>query len=90
MLGRFPGLNQYQAMILTLTYLRQCQHHCLVLVNIFSVMSGRFPGLNQYFSNDVDLTYLRQGQNVGTVFFSETIAACDLKVGRCRQLIDFI
>ena len=23
-----------------------------------------------------------------TVEFSETIAACDLKVGRCRQLID--
>ena len=22
--------------------------------------------------------------------FSETIAACDLKVGRCRQLIEFI
>ena len=25
-----------------------------------------------------------------TVDFSETIAACDLKVGRCRQLIEFI
>ena len=24
-----------------------------------------------------------------TVDFSETIEACDLKVGRCRQLIDF-
>ena len=24
-----------------------------------------------------------------TVDFSETIAACDLKVGRCRQLIEF-
>ena len=23
-----------------------------------------------------------------TVDFSETIAACDLKVGRCRQLVD--
>ena len=22
--------------------------------------------------------------------FSETIAACDLKVGRCRQLIEFM
>ena len=25
-----------------------------------------------------------------TVDFSETIEACDLKVGGCRQLIDFI
>ena len=25
-----------------------------------------------------------------TVDFSETIEACDLKVGKCRQLIDFI
>ena len=27
---------------------------------------------------------------MGTVEFSETIAACDLKVGRCRQLIVFM
>ena len=25
-----------------------------------------------------------------TVDFSETIPACDLKVGRCRQLIEFM
>ena len=25
-----------------------------------------------------------------TVDFSETIAACDLKVGRCRQVIEFM
>ena len=25
-----------------------------------------------------------------TVYFSETIEACDLKVGRCRQLFEFI
>ena len=25
-----------------------------------------------------------------TVDFSETIAACDLKVGRCRQIIEFL
>ena len=25
-----------------------------------------------------------------TVDFSETIEACDLKVGRCRQLIEFM
>ena len=28
--------------------------------------------------------------NMKTVDFSETIAACDLKVGRCTQLIDFM
>ena len=27
---------------------------------------------------------------VKTVDYSETIAACDLKVGRCRQLIEFM
>ena len=32
------------------------------------------------------------GEKVKTVDFSETIEAeaCDLKVGRCRQLIDFM
>ena len=27
---------------------------------------------------------------VKTVYFSETIAACDLKVGRCRKLIEIM
>ena len=27
---------------------------------------------------------------VKTVYFLETIAACDLKVGKCRQLIAFM
>ena len=27
---------------------------------------------------------------VKTVDFSETVAACDLKVGRCRQLIEIM
>ena len=38
--------------------------------------------------NLVTLTFL--WEKVKTVDFSETIAACDLKVGRCRQLIEFI
>ena len=29
-------------------------------------------------------------EKMKTVDFSETIAACDLKVGRCRQLIEFM
>ena len=28
------------------------------------------------------------GKKVKTVDFSETMAACDLKVGRCRQLFE--
>ena len=30
------------------------------------------------------------GEKVKTVDFSETFAACDLKVGRCRQLIEIM
>ena len=54
-------------------------------------------------SNDdprVTLTYFTARSNlvtkaflwekVKTVDFSETIAACDLKVGRCRQLIEIM
>ena len=29
-------------------------------------------------------------EKVKTVDFSETISACDLKVGRCRQLIEIM
>ena len=29
-------------------------------------------------------------EKVKTVDFSETIAACDLKIGRCRQLIEIM
>ena len=29
-------------------------------------------------------------EKVKTVDFSETFSACDLKVGRCRQLIEFM
>ena len=55
------------------------------------------------YSNDypeVTLTYFTATSNletkaflwekVKTVDFSETIEACDLKVGRCRQLIDYM
>ena len=30
------------------------------------------------------------GKKIKTVDFSETIAVCDLKIGRCRQLIEFL
>ena len=36
------------------------------------------------------VTYAFLWEKVKTVDFSETIAACDLKVGRCRQLIEII
>ena len=34
------------------------------------------------------VTYAFLSEKVKTVDFSETIAACDLKVGRCGQLIE--
>ena len=49
--------------------------------------------------SDLDLFYgkgkfgnlgFSMGKKVKTVDFSETIAASDLKVGRCRQLIEFL
>ena len=50
------------------------------------------PGVTlTYFTaraNLVTLAFL--WEKVKTVDFSETIAACDLKVGRCRQLIEFM
>ena len=36
------------------------------------------------------VTYAFLWKKVKTVDFSETIAACDLKVGRCRQLIEIM
>ena len=36
------------------------------------------------------LTLAKGRENVKTVDFSETIEACDLKVGRYRQLNDFM
>ena len=36
------------------------------------------------------MTYAFLWEKVKTVDFSETIAACDLKVGRCRQLIEIM
>ena len=56
------------------------------------VCSNDVPGVTlAYFtarSNLVTEAFL--WENVKTVDFSETIAACDLKVGRCRQLIEFM
>ena len=47
------------------------------------------PGVTlTYFTARSNLvTYAFLLEKVKTVDFSETIAACDLKVGRCRQLI---
>ena len=68
-------------------------------------LAGRFSRLLPIivYSNDdprVTLTYFMARSNlvilaflwekVKTVDFSETIAACDLKVGRCRQLIEIM
>ena len=56
------------------------------------VCSNDDPGVNlTYFtarSNLVIQAFI--WEKVKTVDFSETIAACDLKIGRCRQLIEFM
>ena len=56
------------------------------------VCSNDDPGVTlTYFmakSNFVTSVFL--GEKVKTVNFSETIAASDLNVGRCRQLIEFM
>ena len=44
-----------------------------------------------YFTTRSNLeTYAFLWEKLKTVDFSETIAACDLKIGRCRQLIEFM
>ena len=54
------------------------------------VCSNYDPGVTlAYFSARSNLvTYVFQLEKVKRVDFSETIAAIDLKVGRCRQLIE--
>ena len=43
-----------------------------------------------YFTARSNLLRLFYGEKVKTVDLSETIAACNLKVGRCRKLIEII
>ena len=56
------------------------------------VCSNDDPGMTLTFftarSNLLTEVFLRE--KVKTLDFSETIAASDLKVGRCRQLIEFM
>ena len=56
------------------------------------VCSNDEPGVTlTYFTARSNLvTYAFLKEKVKTVDFSETIPACDLKVGRCRQLIEFM
>ena len=56
------------------------------------VCSNDVPGVTlTYFTARSNLeTQAFLWEKVITVDFSKTIEACDLKVGRCRQLIDFI
>ena len=61
-------------------------------LTFYKVYINNNPGLTlTYFtarSNLVTWAFLRE--KVKTVIFSETIEACDLKVGRYRHLIEFI
>ena len=56
------------------------------------VCSNDDPGVTlTYFTAKSNfVTYVFLWEKVKTVDFSETIAASDLKVGRCRQLIEFM
>ena len=58
----------------------------------YFVHSNDEPGVTlTYFTARSNLaTYVFLKEKVKTVDFSETIPACDLKVGRCRQLIEFM
>ena len=61
-------------------------------LKLIIVCSNDDPGVTLiYFtamSNLVTMAFLLE--KVKTVDFSETIAACDLKSGRCRQLIEIM
>ena len=56
------------------------------------VCSNDDPGvtLTNFTARSNLVTYAFLWQKVKTVDFSEIIAASDLKVGRCRQLIEFM
>ena len=61
-------------------------------IKLYKVCINGGPGLTlTYFTARSNLeTWSFLWEKVQTVDFSETIVACDLKVGRCRQLIDFM
>ena len=64
---------------------------CRGLLSII-VCSNDDPGMTlTYFTARSNLeTYAFLWEKVKTVEFSVTIEACDLKVGRCRQLLEFM
>ena len=58
----------------------------------YSCPSNIDPGvtLTYFTARSILVTKAFLREKVKTVDFSETIAASDLKVGRCRQLIEFM
>ena len=54
--------------------------------------SNKYPGvtLTNFTARSNLVTWVFLWEKVKTVDFTETIAASHLKVGRCRQLIDFM
>ena len=57
-------------------------------LKIFFSETGR--PISYFMARSTLVTYAFLWEKVKTVDFSETIAACDLKVGRCRQLIEIM
>ena len=62
-------------------------------IKLYKVYINVDPGLTlTYFTarSNLDTLAFAMGKKMKTVDFSETIAACDLIVGRCIQLIEFL
>ena len=73
-------------------FLALYNHSQVSIIALWATCSNDDPGVTlTYFTARSNLvTYAFLWEKVKTVDFSETIAACDLKVGRCRQLIEIM
>ena len=65
------------------------EHRALQLIIVCSNDDPRVT-LTYFTARSNLVTYDLLWEKVKTVDFSENIAACDLKVGRCRQLIEIM
>ena len=65
-------------------------YHCGLLPIIVCSNNDPEVTLTYFTIRSTLVTYAFQWEKAKTVDFSETIAACDLKVNKCRQLIEFM
>ena len=78
-ISHFKAVIHYASISIQATLSKQTDNE-----NYFSLFFIS-PPQNRFLS-----VYAFLWEKVKTVDFSETIAACDLKVGRCRQLIEIM